>query len=236
VEAIVQRVAQSYRHNHPVKDSYKLLDSVTTFVGGGAPRFWFSVSPEQQQRNYAQVLIRLNEKEATLGMVGQLQSTLAKEVPGAYVTVHQLQTNPVEFPVEIRLSGTSDVDPNRESADNEVLRSLATRVEDILRPTPGVQVVQDDWFAESPEVKLQIDPDRANLAGVTNRNVAASATAAMSGTTLTTLRQGNQQIPVIARLRATERAQLSDVENLYVYRRRDRRKFRSAVFLRLLTR
>jgi len=31
------------------------------------------------------------------------------------------------------------------------------------------------------------------------------------------LRQGNQQIPVIARLRATERAQLSDVENLYIY-------------------
>jgi len=77
--------------------------------------------------------------------------------------------------------------------------------------------VQDDWFAESPEVKLRIDPDRANLAGVTNRDVAASATAAMSGTTVTTLRQGNQQIPVIARLRAKERAQLSDVENLYVY-------------------
>jgi multidrug efflux pump subunit AcrB len=186
-------------------------------VGGGGPRFRFSVNPEQQQLNYAQVLIRLNDKEATPGMIGQLQSTLAKEVPGAYVTVHQLQTNPVEFPVEIRLSGTSDVDPNRESADNEVLRSLATRVENILRPIPGVQVVQDDWFAESPEVKLRIDPDRANLAGVTNRDVAASATAAMSGTTVTTLRQGNQQIPVIARLRASERAQLSDVENLYVY-------------------
>ena len=217
VEAIVRRVAQSYRHDHPVKDSHELLDSVTTFVGGGGPRFWFSVSPEQQQLNYAQVLIRLSDKEATPGMVAQLQSTLVKEVPGAYVTVHQLQTNPVEFPVEILLSGTSDVDPNRESADNEVLRSLATRVENILRPIPGVQVVQDDWFAESPEVKLRIDPDRANLAGVTNRDVAASATAAMSGTTVTTLRQGNQQIPVIARLRATERAQLSDVENLYVY-------------------
>ena len=64
---------------------------------------------------------------------------------------------------------------------------------------------------------LAVLPDRANLAGVTNRDVAASATAAMSGTTLTTLQQGNQQIPVIARLRAAERAQLSDVKNLYVY-------------------
>jgi multidrug efflux pump subunit AcrB len=80
-----------------------------------------------------------------------------------------------------------------------------------------VQVVQNDWFAESPEVKLRIDPDRANLAGITNRDVAESTTAAMSGTTVTTLREGNQQIPVIARLSAMERAQLSDLENLYVY-------------------
>jgi multidrug efflux pump subunit AcrB len=77
--------------------------------------------------------------------------------------------------------------------------------------------VQNDWFEESPEVRLKIDPDRANLAGITNHDVATSTTAAMSGTTLTTLREGNQQIPVIARLRPMERAQLSDVKDLYVY-------------------
>jgi multidrug efflux pump subunit AcrB len=78
-------------------------------------------------------------------------------------------------------------------------------------------VVQNDWFAESAEVKLRIDPERANLIGITNRDVAASTTGAISGTTVTTLREGNLQIPVIARLRAMERAQLGDVENLYVY-------------------
>jgi multidrug efflux pump subunit AcrB len=175
------------------------------------------VAPEQQQKNYAQVLIQLTDKEATPGVIAQLQSTLSKEIAGAYVTVHQLQTNPVEFPVEVQIYGTSDVDPTQEPADNEHLRMLAGRVEDILRPIRGVQVVQNDWFQESPEVKLKIDPNRANLAGITNRDVAASATVAMSGAAVTTLREGNRQIPVIARLRAQERAQLSDVENLYVY-------------------
>jgi multidrug efflux pump subunit AcrB len=77
--------------------------------------------------------------------------------------------------------------------------------------------VQNDWFAESPEVKLKVDPDRANLAGVTNRDVAASTAAAISGVTVTALRQGDLQIPVIARLLSHERAQLSDIQNLYVY-------------------
>lgn len=217
VESIVRKVVKDYEQGHSRKDSPALLESVTTFVGAGGPRFWFSVAPEQQQKNYAQVLIQLSDKEATPGVVGQLQSTLSKEIAGAYVTVHQLQTNPVEFPVEVQISGTSDVDPTQEPADNERLRMLAGRVQDILRPIRGVQVVQNDWFQESPEVKLKIDPDRANLAGITNRDVAASTTAAMSGATVTTLREGNLQIPVIARLRPQERAQLSDVENLYVY-------------------
>ena len=217
VESVVRRVVKEYEEGRKEKEPEPLLKSVTTFVGGGGPRFWFSVSPEQQQQNYTQILIQLSEKEATPAVVGRLQASLSKEIAGAFVTVHQLQTNPVEFPVEIRISGTSDVDPKQEAADNENLRMLAGKVQDLLRPIAGVQVVQNDWFQESPEVKLRIDPDRANLAGITNRDVAASTTAAMSGTTVTTLREGNQQIPVIARLRATERAQLSDVEDLYVY-------------------
>jgi hypothetical protein len=52
----------------------------------------------------------------------------------------------VEFPVEVQISGTFDVDPSQEPADNENLRRLAGRVQDILRPIRGVQVVQNDWF------------------------------------------------------------------------------------------
>jgi multidrug efflux pump subunit AcrB len=62
-----------------------------------------------------------------------------------------------------------------------------------------------------------VDADRASLAGVTNRDVAQSTAAATSGTTVTVFRQGNLQIPVVARLVPQERAQLSDLENLYVY-------------------
>jgi multidrug efflux pump subunit AcrB len=47
--------------------------------------------------------------------------------------------------------------------------------------------------------------------------VASSSSAALSGTQVTTLRDRDKQIPVISRLRMEERAQLSDLQNLYVY-------------------
>ena len=94
---------------------------------------------------------------------------------------------------------------------------MAGAVEQIFRPLSGVHVVQNDWLTESPEVRLKVDPDRATLAGITNSDVADSAATATQGTTVTTLRQGDEQIPVNARLRALERGQLSYVQNLYVY-------------------
>src|SRR5262249_49939588 len=61
------------------------------------------------------------------------------------------------------------------------------------------------------------DPDRANLVGITNLDVAVASATAINGFTLTTLREGDKQIPVMARLRVNQRARLDDVGNFYVY-------------------
>src|SRR5262245_30476871 len=39
----------------------------------------------------------------------------------------------------------------------------------------------------------------------------------MNGYQVSTLREGDEQIPIVARMRMEERARLSDVQNLYVY-------------------
>jgi multidrug efflux pump subunit AcrB len=217
-EQVVRAVVADYARAHPMKDrSESLLDSVTTFVGGGGPRFWFSASPEQQQSNYAELVIQLRDKDATPAIAGPLQAALDREVPGANIIFHQLQTNPVEFPVEIRIAGISDLDPTREDRDIRTLHQIATQGEGIFRALPGVAVVQNDWFPESPELNLKINSDKANMAGVTNMDVANSTTTATSGTTVATLREGNKQIPVVARLQTNQRGEISDVRNLYVY-------------------
>ena len=97
------------------------------------------------------------------------------------------------------------------------LRRLAGQVRDIFRAIPEITRVRDDWDDESFMVQLQIDSDRANLAGVTNLDVAMSSLSGISGMQVATLREGNKQIPVVTRLRMDERAQLSDLQNLYVY-------------------
>ena len=77
--------------------------------------------------------------------------------------------------------------------------------------------VRDNWGPEGFAVRLQTDSDKANLSGLTNFDVAASSATAMNGHAVATLRDGEDQIPIVARLRMEERAQLSDIRSLYVY-------------------
>ena len=209
VEQIVRQVTDEYGREHPSKEnkSEGVLKSLTTFVGGGGPRFWFSVSPELQQLNYAQVIIQVNDKHDTNRLVDRLQTALSAGVPGARVDVRQLESgSSVGIPVSIRLSGE----------DMHLLQTHAGQLMQILQEQPMARRVREDWGNNGVNIMVDTFSDRANLAGITNQDVANSASAATTGTKLTTLRDGDKQIPVVAKLRMEERATLSDLESFYV--------------------
>jgi multidrug efflux pump subunit AcrB len=206
VEARVRHVADAYAREHGHEGP--VLKSITTFVGGGGPRFWFSATPEQAQPNYAQVVIETLDKHDTNALVAAIQADLDASVPGVRLDARRLEIGPpVGIPVAIRVSGE----------DIPTLRRLAGEVARIFGALPTATRVRDNWGPESLAVRLRTDPDKANLAGVTNVDVAASSTAAMSGQAVAVLREGEHQIPIVARLRMEERAQLSDLRGLYVH-------------------
>jgi multidrug efflux pump subunit AcrB len=219
VEQIIRQQADDWGKQHPEKDGSpsQILRYVTTWVGGGSPRFWFSVSPQPKQLNYAQVLVQLTDKDITPKFVDQVQPVLSAKLPGVRCDYRQLQTNPINYPVEIRVVSDADVSSTRSAEDIAEMRKIASQVEDIVRSAVEARRVRNEWQKESFQVTLQVNPDRANMAGITNLDVANSATSAMSGTTVTTLQDGDKNIPVVARLQMNERSRLSDIQNLYVY-------------------
>jgi multidrug efflux pump subunit AcrB len=220
---VIRETAEAHGAAHPGRDGRprQVLESITTFSGGGAPRFWFAVTPELQQQNYAQLVVRVADKHDTPRLVGPLQAALSARVPGATIDVRQLQTNPVPYPVELRLSGRVGATVAERDRDVATLRALAAELREILRGAPLAARVRDDWGEQTFVARLRVDADRANLAGVTNQDVAASSAAALNGYQVATLRAEDKQIPVLLRMRPHERATLSDLGNLYVFAAED---------------
>ncbi len=216
VEQLVREQAERFSREHG-NGSGDVLRYITTFAGGGGPRFWFSASPQLQQLNYAQVLIEVKDKEITPQFIKELQPRLTASIPGARMDARQLLTNPIDYPIEIRIAGTADVSAKDEAQDIRGLRSIASKVEEIFRSIPLAERTRNEWGDENTQIALTIDPDRANLAGITNMDVANSSTSGISGSTISVLQEGQKQIPIVARLRMDERSQLSDIQNMYVY-------------------
>ena len=137
-DRIIRETLEQFGKEHPDKNGEPrdVLRSLTSFIGGGGPRFWFSVVPEQRQLNYAQILIEVTDKHLTTALVDPLQRALSSQLPGVRLNVRQLEMGkPVGTPVAVRIAG-----------DNiDTLRDLAERAKSILRKAPNAERVSDDW-------------------------------------------------------------------------------------------
>jgi multidrug efflux pump subunit AcrB len=212
-ERIIREVAEEYGREHQKPEG--VLKSLTTFVGGGGPRFWLSATPEARQPNYAQIVIEVFDKHDTNHLVGPWQTALMAGVPEARVDMRQLETGkPIGIPVQIRLMGD----------DIPTLRAEAARLKAILRKVPFALRIRDDWGADSLQTVFTLDQDRAATAGVTAQDLETSTAVVVDGFPVTTYREGDKQVPVVARVRMNERAALSRLDDLYVYSSQDARR------------
>jgi len=192
------------------KPDVHVIKTITTFVGGGGPRFWFSIQPEMSMLSYAQLIVECNDKHYTNTLVDRLMEQLPQQVAGVRIDVRKLQSGTsFKVPVQLYVSGS----------DNawKPLVGLSNKIQQIYRADPQAMSIQDDWGEPIGTVNLEPDQDKANMVGITSLDVARSMALAVQGLPVGTVLEGQYSIPIIARLNSDERAQLSDLRNLYIY-------------------
>ncbi len=182
------------------------LANITSFVGTGGPRMMLTSAPEQNFPNYSYMVVNTSDPTYSADWVEELKKQ-TKDILGAQIDVRRFVLGPpVVNPIEFRLIG-DDADEMRRKAEELVA---------IFRSTPGADMPTSDWRNPSLEVEVKIDPDKANLAGVTNMDVANTMNGLISGRQLTTYREGDHLVPVFLRMPAWERDKLADLSGLYV--------------------
>ncbi|HEU4938539.1 MAG TPA: efflux RND transporter permease subunit [Vicinamibacterales bacterium] len=184
------------------------LASITSFVGAGGPRFWFSVRPEPPAPNYAQLLVQFTRSEDTNRMVGPLQEALSSRVAGARIDVRTVETGPPTIiPVSMRIIGD----------DARVLREEGEKLQAVLRRSAFAINVRDDWGNDAIRTRLEIDQDRAGVAGVSSRDIAVSVYSGVMGAPIGYLREGRKNIPIVQLMDYDQRQTVTDLSQLYVY-------------------
>ena len=183
------------------------LESVTSWVGAGVPRFYLPLNQIFPQSNVAQTILLPKTLAARERIRQQLPALLAAEFAEARTRVKVLPNGPpVDYPVQFRVMG----------GDPTLVRQYADQVKDILRAHPSMRGVNDNWNEQVKVMRLAIDQDKARALGVTSQAVAQASRTLLSGVPVGQYREGDKLIDIVLRQPADERKAITDIGNAYM--------------------
>ncbi len=96
------------------------------------------------------------------------------------------------------------------------VRRVAEQVAERIRANSKSRIVNFDWNERSKSIQIQIDQDKARQLGLTSEQVAQSLNSALTGRTLTQLRDDIYLIDVIGRAQARDRGDLQSLRDLEI--------------------
>ncbi len=187
------------------------LRNFATNVGKGNPRIYYNEIPENERSDYGQLFVQLKPETSAprkLEIIQTLQASFAKVV-GAKVEVKNFEQGPpVTAPIEIRLVG--------ENLDT--LRSLAGKVEYLLKQTPGTIYVNNPVANLKTDIRVDIQKEKARQLGIATADVDQTVRLALAGLNLGAFTdpQGNERSILLTTPKG-DRATLETFEPIYIY-------------------
>ena len=199
-EAVTQAVEQRLLKEQGVQ-------SVSTWIGSGVPRFYLPLDQVFPQTNVSQIIVIPESLQRRESLRLALPAVLAQEFPEARARVKLLPNGPpVPYPVQFRVVGP----------DPKVLRLLADEVKAQMRASNSTRGVNDNWNEAIKVVRLEVDQAKARNLGVTSQSIAQAVRTLLVGSTVEQFREDNKLIDIVLRQPLHERDAISDLASAYV--------------------
>jgi multidrug efflux pump subunit AcrB len=167
------------------------VDTLSVYVGQGAPRFFISATPEPPDPAFAKIITVAKDTESRDVIIADLKKRIENgEFSEARIRVYKLYLGPpVIWPVSFRLFGD---DPIK-------LREIGSRIRDIMKDNPHTRGVHLEWDERVPVLHLAMDVDRLRLLGLSPLDVSRQLQFQLDGSPVTNIRRGTKSIEVMAR-------------------------------------
>ena len=186
---------------------HKDLSNYVSYVGTGSPRFYLPLDQQLPAANFAQFVLMPNGIAAREAIRTWMIDEVIPRFPELQLRVTRLENGPpVGYPVQLRVSG--------EHIDE--VRKLAYQVQQQVRANPHVANVNLDWDEPNKVVRLQVDQERARALGISSAQVAQFLSSSLSGSHISTYREGSELVEMLLRGPESERLQLDMLGSLAV--------------------
>lgn len=182
------------------------ITNVTSFTGTASPRFHTLYAPNMPAPEFGQLLVNTVSNEATREIARDYSKNYGNTFVNAYVKYNILAMQATKNNIEIRI--TSD------SLDK--IRQVEEEVMKILRNTPYLAQIRDDWGEKEQNIMVVPDRDKANRLGYSNAMIAASVMTGLDGLPLTTIWEDDYGIPVVLKQDTKESHGVQSLQDQYI--------------------
>jgi multidrug efflux pump subunit AcrB len=180
-----------------------------THVGHGSPFVYYNYFSNGRASNVGEVYVELNsyEPHKTPALYESLRSQF-NEYAAARITLKQFEQGPpVEAPIAIRVVGP----------EIDGLRSLAGKVEQVIKSTPGTRDVDNPARLLRTDLNLGIDTEKAGMLGVPALEVNRTVRMAVAGLTAGQFRAPNgDEYDITLRLPILEHPSLDVLDSIQI--------------------
>lgn len=189
------------------------IQSVSSFIGRGAPRFTAIQQPEQPNPAYVQMIVRVADISELSNQMQEAKTTLAQLRPDAEIKISRAEFSPSRgSKIEMRYTGQ----------DPAVLRSLAEETLAIYLKH-NLRDRKTDWRNQSLQLYPEFNESNARLAGISRNDIAKSLAYNTHGLNIGLIRDQDKLIPIIARAPDAERTDLEGLRDRQVWSATQRR-------------
>ncbi|MDB5961558.1 MAG: multidrug transporter AcrB [Massilia sp.] len=176
------------------------VESVTSYVGTGSPRFYLPLDQIFPQTNVSQIVVLPKDLAAREVLRKKIVDVFKNGFPEVRGRVKLLPNGPpVPYPVQFLVAG-----PEIATA-----RRLADEVKEVLRANPNAISVNDNWNESIKVLRLDVDQDKLRALSISSQAVARTANTILSGSTIGQFREENKLIDIVMRQPVEERATMS---------------------------
>lgn len=179
----------------------------SAFTGEGPSAYDLGYSADEPNSNYAHILVNTSSFLVNAEMVKRLDAFCYSNFANADIKVGLLGSGGGGTPIEIKVSGD---DPDK-------LAEISEQIKSRLFSIPGTKNVKDDWGPKGKKFVIDIDPNKAQLAGVTNQDIATSLQTVLDGFRAGEFREGDKSIPILILSDQDQQQSLASLETLNIY-------------------
>ncbi|MHA7817532.1 MAG: efflux RND transporter permease subunit [Pseudohaliea sp.] len=178
------------------------VESHIAYIGNGGPRFVLSLTPIDPAPNKAFMLVNVSRLNRVGEVRSELQALFREVAPELSARVTRMFLGPSDSTkIEVQLKGP----------DKATLFAFGKRIKGAFNSIPGAIDVYSDWENRVPMVVVDVDQQRARRAGVSSLAVSRALARAFDGETLSVLREGDDQVPIVLRNQSDERRSLTAI-------------------------